>query len=200
MKADFLMVGVGGQGTILASDIVAEVGLSAGHDAKKSEIHGMSQRGGCVESHVRWADHVYSPLAAKGDIDYLVAFELLEAARWASYLKPGGTAIINRHRILPLAVTRGEANYPDEDEIAGLFAARGSRTLLVEGTELAARLGNPAAAGIVLLGALSTLLAVDRRAWLAVITQRVPPRFAELNRQAFSLGAASQSAQFVTGG
>lgn len=188
MKRDFLLVGVGGQGTILASDIVAEVGLLAGYDAKKSEIHGMSQRGGSVDSHVRWGARVYSPLAAKGGVDYLVAFELLEAARWAPHLAPGGVAIVNRHRIPPLAVTRAEARYPTEEEVLARFAALDCQALVIEGTQLATELGNPAAAGIVLIGVLSTLLDVDAGDWLAVIARRVPPRFLYLNRRAFNAG------------
>lgn len=188
MKQDFLLVGVGGQGTILASDIVAEVGLVAGYDAKKSEIHGMAQRGGSVDSHVRWGKRVYSPLAAKGDVDFLIAFELLEAARWAPYLAAGGVALVNRHRIPPLSVTRAEARYPTEEEVLGQFAAGDCRALLVAGTALATALGNPAAAGIVLLGVLSTLLPVAAEDWLAVIARRVPARFLDLNQRAFHAG------------
>jgi len=191
VKQDFLLVGVGGQGTILASDVVAEVGLLAGYDAKKSEIHGMSQRGGCVDSHVRWGTRVYSPLAAKGDVDFLVAFELLEAARWAPYLAPGAVAIVNRHRIPPLAVSRAEARYPTEEEVLAQFTARDCRALPIEGTALATALGNPAAAGIVLLGLLSTLLPVSPEDWLAVISRRVPARFLDLNRRAFHAGRQS---------
>ncbi|MBI5956253.1 MAG: indolepyruvate oxidoreductase subunit beta [Chloroflexi bacterium] len=119
-KVDFLMVGVGGQGIILASDVVAQTGLALGYDVKKSEIHGMSQRGGSVESHVRWGQRVCSPLAPMGQVDYLVAFEVRAGARWAGYLRPGGVAVLNMQRILPLAVASGTMSYPDDQAVVGL--------------------------------------------------------------------------------
>src|SRR5512142_1216977 len=116
-KADFLLAGVGGQGVLTASDIVAEVGMATGLDAKKSEIHGFSQRGGVVESHVRWGGRVAAPMGEKGRIDYLLAFELMESARWVEFLKPGGTLIVNRQRILPMSATVGDAVYPSDEAI-----------------------------------------------------------------------------------
>ena len=182
---NFLFVGVGGQGILTASDIAAEVGLEAGYDAKKSEVHGFSQRGGVVESHVRWGEKVAAPLAEKGTVDYLIATELLEAARWIDWLRPGGTALINNQRILPMSVTVGDAVYPSGEDILVAVRARTDDVTVTEGLVTAQRLGNPRLANTVLLGALSTRLDVPPETWLAVIEQRVPPRYVELNREAF---------------
>ncbi len=185
---NFLFVGVGGQGILTASDIAAEVGLQAGYDAKKSEVHGFSQRGGVVESHVRWGKTVAAPLAEKGTVDYLIATEVLEAARWIAWLRPGGTVFINRQRIAPMSVTVGDAVYPPEEEILAAVRARTDDVNLVAGLATAEQLGNPRLANTVLLGALSTRLDVEPEIWLAVISRRVPPKYVELNRQAFQEG------------
>jgi len=182
---NFLFVGVGGQGILTASDIAAEVGLEAGYEAKKSEVHGFSQRGGVVESHVRWGDEVAAPLAEKGAVDYLIATEMLEAARWIEWLRPGGAVLINRQRIPPMSVTVGDAVYPAEEEILAAVRARTDDVTLVEGLAIAERLGNPRLANTVLLGVLSTRLDVPPETWLAVIERRVPSKYVELNRQAF---------------
>jgi len=182
---NFLFVGVGGQGILTASDIVAEVGLEAGYDAKKSEVHGFSQRGGMVESHVRWGEQVAAPLAEQGTIDYLIATELLEAARWIEWLRPGGSVLINYQRIPPLSVTVGDAVYPPAEDILAAVRAHTDRVAVVEGLAMAERLGNSRLANTVLLGALSRWLDVSPETWLAVIERRVPPKYAELNRQAF---------------
>jgi indolepyruvate ferredoxin oxidoreductase beta subunit len=182
---NFLFVGVGGQGILTASDIAAEVGLEAGYDAKKSEVHGFSQRGGVVESHVRWGDAVAAPLAEKGSVDFLIATEMLEAARWVEWLRPDGAVLINRQRILPMSVTVGEATYPSDEEILAVVYARTDDVTVVEGLTAAERLGNPRLANTVLLGALSVRLDVPSETWLAVVEQRVPPRYTELNREAF---------------
>ncbi len=190
---NFLFVGVGGQGILTASDIAAEVGLQAGCDAKKSEVHGFSQRGGVVESHVRWGDDVAAPLAEKGTVDYLIATELLEAARWIEWLRPGGTVLVNQQRIPPMSVTVGDAVYPaDEDILAAVHACTDDVTL-VEGLATAERLGNPRLANTVLLGTLSTRLDVPPETWLAVIERRVPPKYVELNREAFWEGRRAVS-------
>ena len=114
---NFALVGVGGQGVLLASDILAEVGLRAGFDVKKSEVHGMAQRGGSVLSQVRWGDKVYAPLVGKGEVDYLVSFELLETLRWLEFLRAEGIAIVNDQRLPPLAVSSGGMEYPGEEQI-----------------------------------------------------------------------------------
>ncbi len=184
-NVNFLFVGVGGQGILTASDIAAEVGLQAGYDAKKSEVHGFSQRGGVVESHVRWGDDVAAPLAEKGTVDYLIATELLEAARWIAWLQPGGAVLINQQRIPPMSVTVGNAVYPDDEDILAAVHARTDNVAIIEGLATAERLGNPRLANTVLLGVLSTRLDVPPETWLAVIERRVPPRYIELNRAAF---------------
>jgi indolepyruvate ferredoxin oxidoreductase beta subunit len=182
---NFLFVGVGGQGILTASDIAAEVGLEAGYDAKKSEVHGFSQRGGVVESHVRWGEKVAAPLAEKGTVDYLIATELLEAARWIDWLRPGGTVLINNQRISPMSVTVGNAVYPSDEDILVAVRARTDDVTVIEGLVTAQRLGNPRLANTILLGALSTRLDVPPETWLAVIERRVPSRYVELNREAF---------------
>lgn len=187
MKRDinFLFVGVGGQGILTASDIAAEVGLEAGFDAKKSEVHGFSQRGGVVESHVRWGQRVAAPLAEKGTVDYLVATELLEAARWIDWLRPGGAVLINNQHISPMSVTVGDAVYPSDEDILAAVHARTDDVTVADGLAIAERLGNSRLANTVLLGALSTRLDVSPETWLAVVERRVPPRYVELNRKAF---------------
>jgi indolepyruvate ferredoxin oxidoreductase beta subunit len=187
-KADFLLAGVGGQGVLTASDIVAEVGMALGLDAKKSEVHGFSQRGGVVESHVRWGQRVGAPLGERGRIDYLLAFELMESTRWTEYLKPGGTIIVNRQRILPMSATVGNAVYPKDEEIEKALRTVTDKIVYVEGFEIAQGLGNKNLANTVLLGALAHELDVDPEVWLDVIVKRVPQKYIEQNKQAFWAG------------
>jgi indolepyruvate ferredoxin oxidoreductase beta subunit len=191
-KVDFLMAGVGGQGTILASNILAEVGLELGYDVKKAEIHGMAQRGGTVESHIRWGDKVYSPVAIQGNTDYLLGFEMLEAGRWPAYVNKDAVVIVNRYRIPPPAVNLGKASYPQEEEIDSLLKSAASRVFWVNATEIAKDLGNPAVVGVVLLGVLSGLVGGEENAWLNVIKRMVPERFVELNMKAFRVGRQIQ--------
>ena len=189
---NFLLAGVGGQGTILASNVLAEVALAAGLDVKKSEVHGMAQRGGSVNTHVRWdAERVYSPLIGLGEADVLLVFEQAEALRYAGYLKPGGVAIVDNYRIQPITVTSGGAHYPSEAEVVRILRQLSDRLYLVPGTAIAQELGNARAANVVLLGALSTFLDVPQETWLQVIEARVPPKYVELNREAFLKGRAA---------
>jgi indolepyruvate ferredoxin oxidoreductase, beta subunit len=186
---NFLLAGVGGQGTILASDVLAEVALAAGLDVKKSEVHGMAQRGGSVNTHVRWnPGRVYSPLVGEGEADILLAFEEAEALRYASYLRQGGVVVVNRQVIRPITVTSGGAHYPSEEELRAVYGRLTDRFYVVPGAELAEKLGNARAANVVLLGALSGFLDLPVETWLAVIDKRVPPRYVELNRKAFVAG------------
>ena len=187
-KIDFLLAGVGGQGVLTASDIIAEVGMSLGLDAKKSEVHGFSQRGGVVESHVRWGQHVGAPLGEKGRIDYLLAFELMESTRWTEYLKPGATIIVNRQRILPMSATVGNAVYPSDAEIEKALRAVTDKIIYVDGLEIAKSLGNKNLANTVLLGALAHELDVDPEIWLDVLVRRVPKKYVEENKKAFWSG------------
>ncbi len=189
-KIDILMAGVGGQGTILASNILAEVGQKLGYEVKKSEVHGMAQRGGTVESHVRWGEKVYAPLVEQGHADFLLGFEALEAARWPVYLQEGTVVVVNRYQIPPLAVNLGKADYPSEEEIELLLKAAGGRVVWIDGTATATKLGNPAAAGVVLLGALSRIIGGEEETWLEVIRDQVPEKFLDLNEKAFHAGRA----------
>jgi indolepyruvate ferredoxin oxidoreductase beta subunit len=199
---NFLLVGVGGQGILTASDIAASVGLEAGYEAKKSEVHGFSQRGGVVESHVRWGEVVGSPTAERGTVDFLVATELLEAARWIDWVRPassiadesGGAVFINRQRIAPMSVTVGDATYPSEEEILATVRARTDDVTLVGALAIAEELGDARMTNTVLLGALSTRLEVDPETWLAVVERRVPHKYAAPNREAFLAGRRAVSA------
>ena len=189
-KRDFLLAGVGGQGTILASDILVEVGLAAGYDVKKSEVHGMAQRGGSVESQVRWGEKVYSPTIERGTADFLLGFEMLEVARWVDFMKPGADVIVNRYRIAPPSVNSGQAKYPEEADITRLLETRAGRVVWVDATTEAAALGNAALAGVILLGLLAAQLEMEPQLWLTVIERLVPTRFVQLNLDAFRLGYA----------
>jgi indolepyruvate ferredoxin oxidoreductase beta subunit len=189
MSCNFLLAGVGGQGTILASNVLADVALRVGLDVKKSEVHGMAQRGGSVNTHVRWhPERVYSPLIGLGEADFLLVFEEAEALRYAEYLRSGGTAVVNRHTIKPITVTSGGAHYPTEEELLAVYAQITDRLHLVPGTHVAQELGNIRAANVVLLGALSTFLDIPQETWLEIIKARVPGRYVELNHQAILKG------------
>jgi indolepyruvate ferredoxin oxidoreductase beta subunit len=188
---NFLLAGVGGQGVLTSSDIVAETGLAAGYDAKKSEIHGFSQRGGVVESHVRWAEKVFSPVSTPGEVDYLVAFEPLEAARWVNWLRPGGVILVDPHTVDPLSVSSGDLAYPDMADIEAALRARTDQVTFVQGVEIAQRLGNLRMANTVLLGTLSNYLDLPIETWLQVIGQRLKPKYVEANHKAFLEGRES---------
>jgi len=187
-KIDYLLAGVGGQGTILASRILASAGLELGYDVKTAEVHGMAQRGGSVESHVRWGEKVYSPLVEHGMADYLIGFEMVETARWLTYLNKNTVTLINRFRIPPLLVTLGKARYPSEKEIENLLQSRGGKVKWLSADDMAKDAGNPAMAGVVLLGALSNLVGGGQEIWLQVIKRLVPARFVEMNQKAFLAG------------
>lgn len=185
-KLDMLFVGVGGQGILTASDIVAEVGLAVGYDAKKSEVHGFSQRGGVVDSHVRWGRRISASTAEIGQIDILLAFEMLEAARWLDWLRPGGAVIVNRQQIIPMSVSVGDWKYPSEEDILAAVRARTDHVVVVDGLAIGERLGKAQLANSVLLGALSRQIDhIDPDVWTTVIQRRVPKKYAELNRTAF---------------
>ncbi len=186
---NFLVAGVGGQGTLLASDIVADVGLHLGLDVKKSEVHGMSQRGGAVTSHVRWGERLASPLCEQGKVDFFVAQEMLEAVRWIGYLRPGGTVIVSRQALPPTSTVFGKDMYPADEKILEALHAVAGKVRVVDAAGVAEKLGNRRAANSVLLGALSTELPLGTQAdWLAVIEARVPERHKAVNRAAFAAG------------
>ncbi len=187
---NFLLAGVGGQGTILASDVLVNVGLASGYQAKQAEVHGMSQRGGSVTSFVRWGQVVYSPLVGAGEVDVLLAFEKVEALRNLRQVRPGGLVLVNMEAIEPLTVTSGGAVYPDDDRLYAAVAQVTGQAAFIKGPELAAQVGNPRTANVVLLGALSALMECQPAAgpqvpvdtWLSVIIERVPPKYVDLNR------------------
>ena len=185
---NILLVGVGGQGILLASEILAETFMLAGFDVKKSEIHGMSQRGGSVVSHVRFGREVCSPTVPQGEGDILLGFELLEAYRYLSLLRPGAEVVVNDYRIAPPAVLLGQAAYPDD--IPARIRACFPDFLLVDGLHLAQQAGDVRAANTVLLGAVSQRLPIARPLWLQAVQNMVPKKALEVNLAAFALGRA----------
>jgi indolepyruvate ferredoxin oxidoreductase beta subunit len=185
---NFMLVGVGGQGTLLASDILADLGVRLGFDAKKAEIHGMAQRGGSVTSFVRWDSQVFSPIIARGEVDILVAFEELEALRYLDQLKPGGMLLVNAQVIEPITVKAGDAIYPPTADMQAAFESAASRVCWVDGLLLAEQAGNAKAANVVILGALSALLDTPAETWLEAVQAHVPAKALKVNRQAFMLG------------
>jgi indolepyruvate ferredoxin oxidoreductase, beta subunit len=183
---NILLVGVGGQGILLASEVLAEAFMLAGFDVKKSEIHGMSQRGGSVVSHVRFGEKVYSPIVPEGEGDILFGFEILETYRSLPLLKKGGTVVANDLRIQPPAVLLGQDSYPEG--LAGKIAEQFPDFLLVDGPHLATVAGNPRAANTVLLGAVSKRLAIAENFWTAALEKMVPKKALEINLKAFQMG------------
>jgi indolepyruvate ferredoxin oxidoreductase beta subunit len=180
-----LIAGVGGQGAILASELLALAAINAGHDVKQGEFHGVAQRGGAVFSHVRFGDRVYSPMARRADVDYLLALEKLEALRYAHFVKHGGTIIINEHQVEPIRIG-DERPYP-EDAVEFL-KGRGFDVVSVNATERAIELGNHRAANVVLLGALSESLDIPREVWENTLQERIPGKLLSLNERAFAAG------------
>lgn len=189
---NILLVGVGGQGILLASEILAEAAMLAGFDVKKSEIHGMSQRGGSVVSHVRYGTEVYSPIVPEGEGDILFGFELMETCRALPLVRPGGFVVANNLRISPPSVLMGQAAYPDDLvlRIQDLFPD----FLLVDGQEIAREAGNIRAANTVLLGAVSLQLEIGEEFWMVALKKMVPPKALEINRQAFLAGRSLKRA------
>ncbi|MFC1920159.1 indolepyruvate oxidoreductase subunit beta [Chloroflexota bacterium] len=188
---NFLISGVGGQGVILASDAMGEIGMDNGYDVKKSDSIGMAQRGGSVVSHMRWGKRVFSPMIKKGDAQYLLGFEQLEAARWASYLEPGGIAIIADASIIPASVIGGTVPYPTHNEIREMIAGYTNNIYFIPATKICAEAGNPKALNMVMLGALSAFLELDDAAWIENVRRRVPEKFIDSSLEAFTRGAAA---------
>ena len=190
-KLNMLLVGVGGQGTILASNILAELGIKLGYDVKKAEVHGMSQRGGSVISHLRWGLEVFSPIIAKGQADVMVAFEKMEVARYMDILKPEGMVLSNNHAIPPITVSTGASSYPEDEILQAKISKITQNVHWIDGLGIAEELGNVRTENVVLLGALSSLLDMQSEPWLEVLAARVPPKFIDINREAFSAGRKS---------
>jgi len=183
---NILMVGVGGQGVILAGEIISEVMMRAGYDVKKSEVHGMAQRGGSVSSHVRFGSKVYSPLIKKGDADVLFSFELLESARYLDFMRSDALIMVNSQKVLPPSVTLGVDTYPEQ--IPEILRARFSRVDIVDALDIAKRAGNARALNVAFLGALSRHFAVDENLWKDVISAMLPAKLVDVNIKAFLLG------------
>lgn len=183
---DVLMVGVGGQGTILASRVLAQAAQTAGYDIKVSEIHGMAQRGGSVVTQIRLGKKVYSPLIVEGGADILLAFEKLEALRLLPYLKKGGTMIVNNQSIAPVPVLVGAMEYPPNIPEYLCDAVPGTRVF--DATEIAGRCGTVKAANVVLLGAMARRLPIERAIWEKSLAERVPAKLLEVNKAAFAAG------------
>jgi len=183
---NILMVGVGGQGTILASRIIGSTALRAGMDVKVSEIHGMAQRGGSVVTHVRFGGKVYAPTIEPGTADVVLAFEKLEALRWLHYLRQGGTVIVNTQEIYPLPVLTGASDYPRD--IMERVRARVRDTIEVDALEAAVKCGSSKAVNVVLLGVLASRLGIDLDLWRRIIEETVPGRTVALNLAAFEAG------------
>jgi indolepyruvate ferredoxin oxidoreductase beta subunit len=185
---DLLVTGVGGQGVVLASDIIGEAALASGLDVKKTDTLGMAQRGGSVVSHVRMAPKVWSPLIREGEVELLLAFEKLEAARWSHYLRPGGIAIVNNYEQPPLSVSLGQEQYPDQEAIAGTLRRQTDDIYFIDGTSLAKGLGNVRTLNILMLGCLSVFTPLDIDIWKDCISRRMPANIREINLAAFDSG------------
>ena len=184
---NIMIVGVGGQGTLLASKLLGRLLLTRNYDIKVSEVHGMSQRGGSVVTYVRYGDKVYSPIIDKGEADFILSFELLEAARSAEYLRPDGTIITNTQEINPMPVITGAMNYPEN--LLGKMAALGLNVDAMDALTLAREAGSSKAVNLVLLGRLSRYFSdFSEEEWMQAIEQSVPVKFLEMNKKAFHLG------------
>ena len=183
---NIMIVGVGGQGSLLASKLLGRMLLQKGYDIKVSEVHGMSQRGGSVVTYVRFGEKVYSPVIDKGEADFIVSFELLEAARWTEYLKPGGKIVVNTQQISPMPVITGAAQYPQG--LVEQMAASGLDVDSFDALALAEQAGSAKAVNIVLMGHLSKNFEFSEEEWMDAIEKSVPAKFLELNKTAFRLG------------
>jgi len=192
MKNDlkFLISGVGGQGTVLASDILSDVGIFSGYDVKKSDILGLAVRGGAVVSHVRWAEKVHTPVLEEGSADYLVGFEWLETLRRISYVYPGGTILVNDCRMDPISVSSGEAEYPPRENILSRLKKAAKNVVVIPGLQTALDLKEARVLNIVMMGALAGLLKSDGKVWEEVVQKRVPKKFLDLNLEAYRRGRA----------
>ena len=183
---NIMIVGVGGQGSLLASKLLGRLLMNEGYDVKVSEVHGMSQRGGSVVTYVRYGEKVYSPIIDKGEADFIISFEKLEAARYAQYLKADGKIIVNDQEIEPMPVITGAAVYPHD--VLDNLAKKGVAVDNVDALDLALKAGTSKAVNIVLMGRLSKLMPIPKEKWIEAINQTVAPKFVEMNLKAFELG------------
>ena len=183
---NIMIVGVGGQGSLLASKLLGHLLLAQGYDVKVSEVHGMSQRGGSVVTYVRYGDKVYSPVIDQGEADFIVSFELLEAARWLPYLKKDGIIVTNTQQVDPMPVITGAAQYPED--LVEKLKATGAKVDALDCLKLAEEAGSAKAVNIVLLGRLSHYFDLSEEAWMTSLEANVPAKFLEMNKRAFELG------------
>jgi indolepyruvate ferredoxin oxidoreductase beta subunit len=183
---NIVLVGVGGQGILLASEIVAQAAMQSGFRVKTNETHGMAQRGGSVSAFIRYGKEVFAPVVAEGTGDVLGSFEKIEALRFAQFLKPGGLAVVSTQVLVPVTVSTGGATYPkDADErLTRVFP----NLITIDAAEIAIELGNIRTAGVVVLGAMSNVLDLSKEAWQESIIECVPPKFRDLNLRAFAIG------------
>ncbi len=186
MTKAIMIVGVGGQGTLLASRLLGNALLSQGYDVKISEVHGMSQRGGSVVTYVKYGEKVDSPIIEKGEADIILSFEQLEAARWLPFLKEGGKIIVNSQKIEPMPVITGAATYPGA--VIEKLEATGADVLAVDALRIALAAGNPKAVNISLIGVMAKEMEIPKEVWIETIKTTVPEKFLELNLKAFELG------------
>jgi len=186
---NIVIVGVGGQGSLLACNLMGRALMLEGYDAKVSEVHGMSQRGGSVVTYVRYGDKVYSPIVDDGQAELLVSFELLEAARWFNVLAPGGTVVTNTQKIDPIPVILGAAKYPEN--LLDKFESEGAKVDAIDALALAEEAGSSKTVNIVMMGRLSKYFPFAKETWLKALELTVPPKFLEMNKKAFELGATA---------
>ncbi len=185
---NILIVGVGGQGTLLASRLLGQAFVARGYDVKVSEVHGMSQRGGSVVTYVRYGDKVHSPVIEKGEADIILSFEQLEAARWLPYLKPDGILITSTQQIDPMPVIMGMAEYPQG--VLPAIQEKGVRVVALDALDLALKAGSAKCTNLVLLGVAAKFLGLDKEAWAQIIRTTVPPKTVDMNLRAFDEGYA----------
>lgn len=183
---NILLVGVGGQGTILASKVLATGLIKAGYDVKMSEVHGMAQRGGSVTTQIRYGEKVYSPIIGEGQADIIVAFEMMEAERWISYLKPGGKIVVNDNAIPSVSILAGDVEYPKG--ILENLKKKVKATTVINAIEVAKELGNVRTQNIVLLGSLVKALELDDIKWEEVIKEEVKEQYIDINIKALNKG------------
>jgi len=184
-----MIVGVGGQGSLLASKLMGRALLLEGYDAKVSEVHGMSQRGGAVVTYVRYGDKVYSPIVDVGQAELIVSFELLEAARWLNHLAPGGRIVTNTQRIDPIPVIVGAVKYPED--LVEKMRATGAEVDAIDALAIAEDAGSTKVVNIVMMGRLSKYFPFPKETWVKALEETVPEKFLELNRRAFEAGASA---------
>lgn len=187
-RADILVAGVGGQGTLLASNILSEVGMRAGYDVKKSDVLGLSVRGGSVLSHVRWGSDVASPVVPQGSMTHLLAFEPLEALRGLHLMNRNGQVLCNVQPIPPVSVSSGDLTYPRLESVEAQLIKETTAVQMINATKLAMEMGNPRVTNVIMMGAFSTYFEIDLQIWVDVVLAGVPAKHAELNGAAFQAG------------